>query len=348
MIASSSQIRADAPVYVLFGESRVLRERALDEILTARLSLEDRHTSVTRLRGPDVTVEVLRQETASLSLLSPQRVVIIEGAEDLPADVQEQVAKAIPSLPPGVALVLVTEVAPGHQPPLSASLLEAIKEAKGQAIACSPGGKGQVAPALVREAERQGKRLPLRTAQRLLEATGGDFDAACRELDKVVLYVGAEATISSEDVEAVVSASAEGNQFAFADAVGMRDSRTALRVLDDLLPPGTKRGAAIPVLGMLARQLRLVWQAKVLQTVGPQQRASLRQRLPEGHNYWAAVAGRGWLADKLQEQAKAWTEEDLARSMILLYETDRRLKGRTEEQIEDRLAMELLIAQLCR
>lgn len=205
-----------------------------------------------------------------------------------------------------------------------------------------------MAPALVQEAARQGKRLSSQAAQRLLEATGGDFDAACRELDKLVLYVGAQETISPADVEMVVSASAEGNQFAFADAVGMRDSRSALRFLDALLPPGAKRGTALPILGMLARQLRLLWQAKVLQAAGSRERASLQERLPEGHNYRAAVQGKDWLAGKLRQQAQAWTEEDLARGIILLYETDRRLKGRTEEQIEERPALELLIAELCR
>jgi DNA polymerase-3 subunit delta len=346
METSASPIRPDSPVSLFYGDSEVLTARAAEQVIAAQVPPGDREYALVRLRGAEATAERLRQETTSVSLLSPQRVVVVEEADALPAKAQDEIAQVVSALPAGVAVIFRAGPGRAGRSPLNAALSRAVVKL-GQSVDLSPGRAEQVAAALAAEASRQGKRLASPVATRLLETVGGDFDAACRELDKLVLYVGERAEIAAADVDRVASASAEGNAFRFADAVGLRDSRQALRLLDDLLPPGSRRGAALGIIGMLARQLRLLWQAQAVRGV-KDAKERLADRLPEEHNYLAATAGRAWLQRNLSTQAGKWTPEELAHAFLLLYETDRRLKGLSDEQIDERLAMELLLAELCR
>ncbi len=346
MDTSSSSIRPEAAISLFYGDSERRCARAVEQVLAAQIPPQEREFALVRLRGAEATAERLAQEIGSVSLLSPQRVIVVEAADTLPPKVQEAIAPLLTALPAGVAVVFVAGPANKDRPPLAAALNKALAQV-GQVVDLSPGRGEEVAAALAEEARGEGKQMARGAAQRLLEMVGGDFDAACRELDKLVLYVGERAEITVREVEEVASASAEGNVFRFADAVGMRDTRQALRLLDDLLPPGSKRGAALPLIGMLARQLRLIWQAQAVRGV-PQAKERLGDRLPQEHNYFSATGGRAWMQRNLTAQAAKWRPEELAQAFLLLYETDRQLKGLSDGQLEDRPAMELLLAELGR
>jgi DNA polymerase-3 subunit delta len=344
MNPSMPTIRLDAPVSLFYGESALLARRAAEQVIGAQVPAGDREYAVVRLRGAEATGERLRAEAASVSLLSPQRALVIEEADSVPAKLQDEMAVVVGALPAGVGVIFLAGPGRGGRSPLGAALSKAIGRA-GQAVDLSPQGPQGAAAALAAEAQGQGKRLTPAVATRLLEMVGGDFDGAWRELDKLALYVGEQPEITLADVDLVASASAEGNTFRFCDAVGMRDTRQALRLLDDLLPAGSRRGAALGIIGMLARQLRLLWQAQAVRGV-QDARERLAERLPEEQNYFTATAGKSWLVRNLANQAGKWRPEELARALLLVYHTDRRLKGLSEEQIDERLAMELLIAEL--
>jgi DNA polymerase-3 subunit delta len=346
MATSASPILTDATVSLFYGDSELLTARAVEQVLAVRVAPADRDYALVRLRGAEATGARLRAEAASVSLLSPQRVIVVEEADSLPAKVQDEMASVVSALPEGVAIIFRAGPGRGGRSPLGAALTKAIAKA-GQAVDLSPGPAQRVAATLAAEAARQGKRLPPAVAMRLLEMVGGDFDGACRELDKLVLYVGERPEIAAADVDLVASASVEGNTFRFCDAVGLRDARQALRLLDDLLPVGSRRGSALGIMGMLARQLRLLWQAQAVRGV-QDAKGRLAERLPEEHNYFAATAGKSWLVRNLSNQAGKWKPEELGRALLLVYETDRRLKGLSDGQIDERRAMELLLAELGR
>ncbi len=346
MDTSGPSIGTEAPVSLFFGESETLTRRAADQVIATRLASEQQDYGLVRLRGAEATAERLRQETTSVGLLSPQRVVVIEDADRLSGKVQDEMAHVVQGLPATVAVIFLAGPGDKGRSPLNAALTKAISQL-GQVVDLSPGRGEHVARILMSEASRQGKRLAHFGATRLLETVGGNFDAACRELDKLLLFVGDRSEITVADVSLVAAASAEGNTFGLCDAVGLRDAGQALQRLDELLPAGSKRGAALPLIGMLGRQLRLLWQVQATRGE-PEARQRLADRLPHEHNLFGATAGRDWLQRKLATQAARWTPDELAQAFVRLYETDRRLKGLTEEQVEERLAMEMLIAELCR
>ncbi|HEY3397775.1 MAG TPA: DNA polymerase III subunit delta [Armatimonadota bacterium] len=344
---STPQVQTQLALNLLFGDSRRLRERVAEQIIAAQLPAADREMGLSRLSGSDLSAARLRQETASVSLLSPRRVVLVEEPEGLAAKAQDELVPVLQSLPEGLTVIFLCGPGRARKAPTCAALTKLIAK-DGQIVDCSP-GRNQEAPTLSAEAREQGKRLSGPAAQKLLELVGGSLDSACQELDKLVLFVGDREEIEPADVELVVSASQEGNMFRLSDSVGRREARPALQALRDLLPPGSRRGSALPLVGMLARQIRLLWQAQAKTAAGrggtPE---ALRERFPTEHNYFTAAAGKDWLQRNLAQQSARWPEGELARALLLIYETDRRLKGLGEGPVDDRLAMELLIAELCR
>ena len=337
--------RPDAPVSLLYGDSLELRRRAAEAILAACLAPEDRAMSLVRLWGKEATPDRLRAEAASLSLLSPQRVVLVENTDDLASRDQDQLAELVRHLPPGFKLILLAEPGERGKPAIGQKLLTAVGEV-GQIITCST--QREAIPALVAEAARLGKILPGPVAAKLAELTG-DYDTACRELEKLTLFIGDRDRITAEDVDAMTSASAETTMFVFCDALGIRDGRAALRSREGLLPPGTRRGAGIGLVGMIARQFRLLWQAKAAREVKGEAPPEFRRRFPQGqHNYFNEIKNKDWLADRLGRQAAKWTHPELARAFLLLRETDRRLKGMGDGNLDDRTALQLFIAGVCK
>ncbi len=79
------------------------------------------------------------------------------------------------------------------------------------------------------------------------------------ELEKLASYIGARDRIEADDVIKIVSVPGESSIFALVDAVGSEDPRTAVGVLGEILGGGAD---PLMVLGMVARQIRLIWQVR--------------------------------------------------------------------------------------
>jgi DNA polymerase-3 subunit delta len=112
--------------------------------------------------------------------------------------------------------------------------------------------------------ERGGQIEP--AAIRLLSAfVGNDTRLLDNEIDKLLTYVNGERPISEEDVRLLVSYVQEADVFEMVDALGRRDSRTAMGILRRLLDNGQ---APLYLLHMITRQFRILLRVKQLQARG--------------------------------------------------------------------------------
>jgi DNA polymerase-3 subunit delta len=163
----------------------------------------------------------------------------------------------------------------------------------------------------------------------LAELIGGDLWAMGGEIDKLLLYAEGR-TIDEEDVRRSVSHAQEAGVFALVDAVLEGRFQTAQRALHRL-----SREVALPtyILAMIARQLRLIAQVKGMSP------GSSRKHIQETLGVASAYA-----MDKVLKQAKLYDLQRIAQTYRRLSETDLAIKT---GKYSDRLALELLIAELC-
>jgi len=163
-------------------------------------------------------------------------------------------------------------------------------------------------------------------AMALAAVTGDDLRAADSELGKLAAYVDGQRPISEADVALLTPYVAEANVFEMVDALGKRDGATACRLLHRLL----ETDEPLRLFGMMTRQFRLLIQAREYLNAGgtPKQAGK-------------AIGVHPFVGEKVAEQARAFTLEQLEQIYHYLLETDIGIKT---GKVGAELALDLLMA----
>lgn len=341
---------------LIYGSAAGLRQRLIDQIIAAALPPEEREWGLIVVDGPEAGVAGIISHLRAGSLMAPDRVVVVRGIDKLPAAAQKQLAAALPNVA-GETRVVFESDSDGDSrggAPLKADLKKAL-EASGQLVPATPPSDRELPSWIVQEAADRGKRMAMPVATAFVGVVGGRIDLMLTELDKLVTYVGPEEEqITVHDVREIVCGEKESTVFELVDCIGKRDARGALTILPDLLPASGVQGAAIGLLGMISRQIRVIWQAQALTKAGFRLEGMSKapegweDRLPAEHNFFTTTRGRGFLVSKYCDQARNFNDVQLVRAMIRIYETELALKGQSDRRMDDRLALETLIVSLCR
>ncbi|MCD6361001.1 MAG: DNA polymerase III subunit delta [Armatimonadetes bacterium] len=347
-------LRPDAQITLIEGNADVFKQQTVHALATGWLG-EELEYGLSQVDAGEVGLEGVLRELGAGTLMSSRRLVVVRDVTALSATEQKQLAAQLEELPEGTAVALVArkdawDFRRGTSG-LSRSLVKVAAE-KGQTLQVSgPSPKGL--PAWVsQQVQDYGKRIEAEAARLLVETAGTDVDRLLVEVDKLISYTGAREEITEADVREVCVATLEEEVWDFLDAVGQRDGVSALKFLDGMLPPGTDKGAAIMLLGSIARHLRLLWQLRLLyrEKVLPGSLdaipESVAAKLPDQHNVVDAVRGRDWLLNKFTRQARMFSDNDLARALDRVYRADLQLKGQ-RPRFDERTVMELLVADLC-
>lgn len=353
----SPDLKADLPFTLLWGDADVLKDRALARLVDDALDESEREYGLIRLDADEAGLEGVVAEMQSGSLMAPRRLVVVRDVTALTNSEQKKLAgRLAPQQGLMVAMVASKQASESSygRPPVAADLRRAI-EGNGQIVQFRAPRERDLPGWAVQEMDRLGKSMQFDAAGLLCENVAGDIDRLSSELEKLRSYVGERFEVTVADVEAVSVRFSQADIFSLMDAIGQKDAATALRLLDGVLEENADRGEFLGFLGMLARQLRLIWQARYVRqcrvSAGQVQKLpdEIAARLPERHNFVDATSGnKGWLAEKFTKQAAMFSDGQLARAMDRLCQADLALKGGGDARMDERTVVELLIAQLCR
>jgi len=350
-----SALRTDAPLTLLWGEADALKRRAVEQIVHAWLDESEREFGLVRVHADEVDLEGIVAELQSGSLMAPRRVVVVDSIDALLNVRQRELGPRLGALQPGLAVVLVCarqDDTRRRGVPVAADLRRAV-QAAGQVVQVSGPSERELPGWVAAEMQAVGKRIDREAAGALCDTVGADVDRLLSEIEKLAAYVGEREEVTAADVAEVSVRVSEADIFKIVDAIGLKDARAALTMLDGVLPEEASNSECIPFLGMITRQLRLIWQARFLRQrrVRPGDTGDAAQevtgRLPEHHNFADAVRNRDWLAEALTRQAARFSDGQLARAFDRVHQADLALKGKGG-RLEPRTVVELLIADLCR
>lgn len=186
-------------------------------------------------------------------------------------------------------------------------------------------------PRWIQERARSlGKQISHQAAAHLVELTGEDLHRLDGELEKVCLYTGERPRIELDDVEQAVSPQRSFTVFELLRYVAQNRSREAVGSLKTLLLSGE---APLPVLSLLARQIRMIWQVKdcMHRGLSPPQICKETGLPPNAVKNYA-------------QQAPAFSEDDLAAAHAFIREADVTLKSTS---LNPELVLESVILRLC-
>lgn len=326
--------------YLLWGQEHSLREDILKNIEKRFIGTGGGEYGSTLLTGKDLSVEGIIEAADTAPFFSEKQVIIIDnwqrwrtvkqgdGAKQKP-DEQKLIDYISSKIPPFSCLVFTSNEKVDRRKKLYQAL------EKFGAVVELTALKGQALERWLRQTVQvMGKKLGPGVLPLIISEAGSsetmDLGLLRQELTKIALYTGGREEITQTDVQAVLSRTPESSVFMLVNAVSQQQRAKALAVWDDLRVVGQE---PLKLLHLLARQVRLIWQAKQWRDAG----CAVDQ-----------IAGKigvpPYVAQKVTAQGKNFSDRQLRHFLECIQEADWSVKsGRRDPET----MMQLLIVNLC-
>lgn len=281
-----------------------------------------------RVTGKETSVAAVAERVATAPMFGGGTVAVVTDPGPLlrSKDDREALERTLRDVAPGNALVFVEQGDAGtKRAAMYVNLETAVRKAGGDAKEYAAPKAATLAGWLGNVAKERDLVLERDAATELARRVGAfvtesDIDRqrmgvlAVGELEKLAIYRGGQ-PIRKEDVAALVAEVIPDSMWALTDAIGIRNAAKAGPLLDRLL-----ESTAIPILvTILHRRLR-----ELLIT------CDILARGGRGSDVIKAVGGPPFRAEKLADQASAWTPAQLADALEGLLELDATMKGATD------------------
>ncbi|MGM0370228.1 MAG: DNA polymerase III subunit delta [Bacillota bacterium] len=182
-----------------------------------------------------------------------------------------------------------------------------------------------------KQVHKKGYKIDKRAIKLLEKAFNNNLEQLKNELEKIIIFSDEADIITKSEVEEIISKDwlvKENIIFDFVDEIGRNNVSEALNLLEDILTEGT---SPKQILGMVARQIRLMLQTKLLSEEGLTVK-QIAKRLKQ-HPY---------PIEKCLKQSKNFTVNGLEKGLEKLLEADYKLVTGSN----DRLELELLVVEL--
>ena len=307
-----------------FGDDAYGLDRAADAMYTA-LAAEAPGLERWRVDGEATTAGRIAERVATGSLFGGGTLVIVVHPGPLlrTRDDRDALDAVIGHVARGNGLVFL-EPTDGSNRRLAAlvALHKKIADAGGETRELKAPKEGQLTAWVETRARERGVGLAPGAAREIATRIGGfvregDVDRlrqgqlAVAELDKLALYRPGK-PITTDDVKALVAEVIPGSSWAFLDAIGLRRVNRALELLDALLESTHE----LVVMVTLHRRIREL--------------VEVADHLASGATPGSLVRTLGlkpFRAERLVEQARAWTQDELDDALLSLVELDATLRG---------------------
>jgi DNA polymerase III subunit delta len=297
------------PVYLLTGSDRPKIGRALQR-LRARVGDQ----SVEQLDAPPATGDDAVAACNTLGFFSGDaRLVIVASVDKWKAADVKAIAAYLESPAPGTVLALVADELKVDSP-----LGKAVKKA-GQVLAYSV-TKRNLAQWVAEQFKLAGARAEPDACAALLQLVGDDLHQLASEIDKLATWAGDE-PIGEREVEALAAPVAATPTFALTDAWAQRDVGRTLAASETIFErEGRPRRDTAPRLaGALGGHVGRLRQCQKLDAEG------VRPREAAGK-----LRVHPFYAQKLFEQARNFSDEELRAAVVRLAQLDLALKGKSK------------------
>lgn len=306
-----------APVYVLYGSEHALMKAWVDALRAATLDADFAAFNHERFVGRDLegTGKVL-EACMQIPLMAKRRLVELDEPEAIgkgrgPANpkVLDGLVEYIAAPNASTVLVITSAGIDARSRLVTAAKKTGVIE-KFEGLRRNDEAVGFVQG----HAREVGVALDPAAATAIVERVGTSPSALAAALEQVSIYAGTGAKVTVAHVAAVVVDAREAVVFDLTDAVGLGRHDRAITVARRMFSQGdADTGVAMGLVGMLARQLRLLMLAHGV---------GLRQADVE------ATAGvPPFVARKLVEQARQFAPDRLRRAFASLVRLDGDLKG---------------------
>ena len=316
------------PVYLISGSEELLKREAVKAIGEAALCGSPKEFNETRLLWKETTPDAILDACRTFPMMGPKRYVLVTGLEKAKAAELKILAEYVSDPAPTTTLVIVSDKFDARS-----ALVKRAKKV-GHVQTFDPPYANRIPPWLQTRAREKGAEIDGAAASLLGDILGNDLVKLDSALERLILFAATEEAprprIGMAEVEQCIARARVHTVFELTDALGRRQTADALQILDAMLEA---RQQPIPIVAMIGRHLRRLWQAADALRDG--QTEDDIGKLLRVHPYF--------LRDFVR-QARSFRDADFARLLDRIYETDRSLKS---SRVAPELHLHRLVSDVC-
>lgn len=304
-----------SPLYIFSGEEEYLKEKLLEKIERILIDPSLKFFNYEILDGEECDADSLIIKCRTVPFFSTTKLIVVKNADKLCSS--DELTTYIQNPPPGVCLILFAKKVTPQLKRFEVRLGKLHSKA--------------IVEWIRKKIWESKKGITFEVAQYLLELAGEDLRRLSSEIEKLVLFVGEKPSISKEDVQSILpSGIREMDIFDFVDTIGNRNKKEALRILQSLiLTEDTGK-----ILGMIARQFRLIIQVKEL----------MKKNYSQTNIAQQTGLKSDWVARRLLEQAKNFSIKNLINKLEILLDSELSIKT---SRIQPLFNLEIMVSKLC-
>ena len=315
-------------LYLLHGSDDYQIDKFIEKFIERHCAGEFKDFNLDVLTEDDNSMVQLFNSVETLPFMVEKRVVIFHAYELLSGKtgMDEKLFDLISDVPETTVLLLVSHKKTDKR-------LKLYKEIKkqGEIIKFESLKYKKLDMWIKKQVQREDYKITNRAVKLLEEAFNNNLQRLKSELEKIIIFADDTDLITKDIVEKVISKDwlvKENIIFDFVDEIGRNNTSKALNLLFDILNEGT---TPKQIIGMIARQLRLMLQSKLLSKEG----LTIDQ-----------IAGRlkqhPYPVEKCLKQSKNFSIENLEKALEKLLDADYNLVTGNDDQLE----LELLVVEL--
>jgi len=312
------------PVYLFYGENEFDREALLNRFRETAIPETARDFNLALFYADETEPSHILEAASSLPFASPRRLIIVRRTESLRPAALDALSTYLDRPVASTCLIFVST-----RTDFRNRFYRRLREVGGS-VRFKELSEKQVVPRIKRAASDLGLNLENEACEWLQQVVGNRLVDLYAELEKLSLYYG-EAVIGVEELKKLVMGGRSFTIFELMDDIASRRTGRSLLELDRFLQDEDESGP-VRLLGMLNRQIRLLWQVGSIVEKGGASSDACRE-----------LGLRQFQATDLMSQTRHWREEELEKAVHLVHQAD----GQVKSGAPPRLVLESLVLSLC-
>ena len=324
-ILRSLEKGALAPFYLFYGPGEFRLERLLSRIREDFIPESTRDFNLEICYGGETDPYEIINRAQTIPFMSRNRLIIVRRTEEFKADQLEKFLPYLEDPSESTCLIFIAS-----KTDFKKRFYKKIRSS-GLAVNFTELKSNQVVPWIKRTAKELGMNITGNACVYLQQIVGDRLGDLYSELVKLQLnYENRE--VGEEEVREMAIHGRIYSIFELMNALSVKDRGESLSVLHRFLEEEDKRNAPLQVIGMLNRQMGLLWRTKMIVEKGGKSKEVVTK-----------LGIASFSVGKLMKQSKYWSVDDLEKGISLLYSADRLLKTGSRPQP----VLESLIMSLC-
>lgn len=261
-------------IYFLYGPEEFLRKEFIAELVKAALGEKNRAFNLDIFHGDDFDRDAFSDRVSSFPLFTDRRMVILKKFEALSVANQDAVLERLGNLSESV--VVVIEASGAKLETARLKRLGEIADSEGLSFCFQPLSDDEAVDRARARIEREGFRIEPDALSLLVDSVGTRLIDLANEVEKIVLSSDPGATVTRENVAAVVGKYRTENLFAFIDRLGRDDAAATVSRLNRIIDGGEE---PVFVLSMLIRRVTQLLHVRLLADEGESSARAVSDKL---------------------------------------------------------------------